>query len=304
MELATSSLPAIVSQQERRREALCERVAEQEAADRDAIGFSTRIFAQVCLPHRDPGPDLPAWIARNGSAVLTVQPGVRANPDGSIASLGYPWGSTPRLVLLYIASEAVRNRRPEIDLGGNFATFLRRIGLSQHSYHYRAVREQMVRLFNANIRFSFLQQDHLEVMSNRPVADDYVLWWDTARPDQHTLWRSYVILHGRFFKDVLEHGFPIDLDAVRAIHQSALALDLYTWVAYRTHTLRRSVRVPWRLLHEQVGSSYADPADFKKRAKRALLAVRNANRRLNFDFVCGALMLKPSLPPVLPQPRS
>ena len=212
------------SKQASRASALLARIAQQATDDQEICFAPAPVFTHTSLPSRDPGPNITAWVRRNGDAALVVTPGVRVLPDGTVQSRGFPWGTTPRLVLYYLATEAIRTKCPRIELGGSLTEFLRRVGLAQHSYQYRAVREQIGRLFSANIKYSFRGKDHLEIMSNCAVADDYVLWWDAAQADQHTLWRSYVILHGRFFREVLEHGFPLDLTAVRALHQCVLAL--------------------------------------------------------------------------------
>jgi len=300
---AFTAAPKGPSKQALRSLSLFEQIAETAPDEREICFAPAPVFTQTALPSRDPGPETPAWIRRNGDATLVVTPGIRALPDGTAQRIGYPFGTTPRLALIYIATEAIRTRRPEIEFGRSLAEFLRRIGLASHSYHYRAVPEQLVRLLSANIRFTFTDNAHLEVMSNRSVADDYVLWWDAAKPEQNSLWRSYVVLHHRFFRDVLDRGFPLDLDAVRALHQSALALDLYTWLAYRTQSLKRDVRVPWRALHSQLGSSYADLGDFRARVKRTLTVVSAAHRGFRFDFYTGGMVLKPSLPPILPRPK-
>lgn len=92
---------------------------------------------------------------------------------------------------------------------------------------------------------------------------------------------------------------------IRALHQSSLALDLYTWLVCRVFKLREGlVRVKWSQLHEQVGSAYSDLADFRKRAKRVLAMVAVAYPGLNFAYFPGGLILKPSLPPVLPLTRA
>lgn len=306
---ATARDASAPSRQVLRRAALCEDIHTRTPIERDRIGYQVPMLAaQTCLPHRDPGPEK-VWTSKHGKAFLTATSGQQVQPDGRIVDIGLPWGIIPRLILIFIATAVKRFRRPEIDLGENLTEFLRLLGLPRHSHHYRAVPEQLRRLLNANIRYQFSAQGatgSMEVISNRPVADDYFFWWDTARPDQHTLWRSYVVLHKRFFENILEHGFPIDLDAVRVLHQSALALDLYSWLAYRTHPtgnrqFHRDILVPWSLLHEQVGSSYTDLRDFKKRAKRALAAIGAAYRALRIDYYRGGLVLKPSLPPVLPR---
>jgi hypothetical protein len=59
---------------------------------------------QVTLPHRNPG-DVPAWSRSNGSLTMTVRPGWDHEKQ---KTLGYPYGSIPRLLLFWLTAEAVR----------------------------------------------------------------------------------------------------------------------------------------------------------------------------------------------------
>lgn len=273
---------------------LCSRVATETPVERDAIGYSSWLFAQVSLPHRDPGP-VPTYTRHHHDLVFNITPGYVGNE-----CVGYPYGPLPRLALLALANEVKRSRSQRVQLGRNITDFLRRVGVRLHSHNYHAAPDQLRRLLFAKIQFVFHAQAHVDRMKNSPVADECTLW-----ADHHDGVAGYVTVHRDFYQDVIEHGFPIDLDAVRALHQSALALDLYTWLAHRTFSIREnSVRISWRQIHSQVGSSYADMADFKKRAKRALAAVSAAYPSLNLGYFPGGLLIKPSLPPVLPLRRA
>lgn len=283
------------SRQSLRRVSQAEKIQVATAQERNAVAFAPRVFSQVSLPHTDPGLDLEAWVRRNGAARLIVQSGVRDLGDGGVEKVGVPYGSMARLLILFLSDQAVRTRSPEIFLGRNLASFIRALGLARDGRTIRMLKMQLDRLVYATIRFTFHDQEHLEVMSNVSIADDYILWWDHRTEGRAKEWGSYVKLHQRFFQDILEHGFPIDLDAVRVLRKSPLALDLYCWLAYRIRGVKSPVRVPWAMLHQQVGSDYTCSADFKKKAKRAMLKISAVwNGGINFRFTVGALRLEPS----------
>ena len=101
-------------------------IAEILARPQDSqSGYLAREMVQCTLPHADPG-DLRAWQRHSGSLTLTILPGY----DGRAQeSLGFPYGSIPRLLLLWITSEAIKQGR-KITLGDTLNHFLRAVGLS------------------------------------------------------------------------------------------------------------------------------------------------------------------------------
>lgn len=73
-------------------------------------------------------------------------------------------------------------------------------------------------------------------------------------------------LSHEFFATLAEHAVPLDPRAIHALQKSALALDVYTWLAHRLWRIKKpdGVKLSWRNLKEQFGQEYADPKDFKK----------------------------------------
>ena len=97
--------------------------------DNQERGYHPRLFCQLALPYQDPGLDLPAWGRRNGHRSLVVRPGYEIDDDGEARSIGYPYGTMPRLLLSWLATEAVRTQRAEPVLGENRSDFMRHLGL-------------------------------------------------------------------------------------------------------------------------------------------------------------------------------
>jgi hypothetical protein len=294
------TMPKSTSKQIANRFSQATKIYRLSPEERSAIGFSSRMFVQASLPHTDPGNDLDVWVRRNGKAILTIQQGFRVGENNEVVKIGYPYGSTPRLILIYLASEAVKTKNPCIGLGGTMTEFLRRIGLPNDTHYIRMLKKQIVRLFSADIRFAF-GNDKVVMGANGSIADKYLLWWDEKRaadPGQQHLWPNEVVLNQRFFDEIIQHGFPLDLDAIKGIKKSPLALDLYGFLAYRMNTVREDVFIPWASLHEQVGSDYTDIKGFKRRAKEALRLVRWFWPKLALKNADGGFVIQASPMPV------
>ena len=164
--------------------------------------------------------------------------------------LGVPYGSLPRLVLIHIMTEAVRTRSRHIVLGTSFTDWMRRMGFRTISYGPRGsatlIREQLDRL----------------------LACEWMIRWDnkTAQGDKEfavkevKLTNDYAGVNGRnggfsreilltegFFDHLREHAVPLDENAIRQLRDSATALDLYTWLAYRLPRIEQKPPCPAQL---------------------------------------------------------
>lgn len=74
-----------------------------DAAER---AFMARQLVLCTLPHSDPG-DVPLWKRTSGNSALAIQPGVDVDTEKSI---GYPFGTIPRLLLFWITTEVQRTK--------------------------------------------------------------------------------------------------------------------------------------------------------------------------------------------------
>ena len=90
------------------------------------IGYLFSGWAQAALPHRRL-PDSAAWQVTTDRITLIVQPGLRPATDGTPTSVGVPYGSRARLILLYLQTEAVRTNNREVELGRSLHAWLRRL---------------------------------------------------------------------------------------------------------------------------------------------------------------------------------
>lgn len=265
------------------------------AQEAKSLGFSTRVLVQASLPHREPRNDPRAWIRTNGNYSLVIQPGI----DRAGASIGFPYGNIPRLVLAYLTTHAVRTKSRDVDLGRSLSAFMRDIGLYSNGRDIRRVKEQLHRLFSATVMFRY-DDDKARIAAgaHRPVAREFQFWWDDRQPDQETLFPNFVRLDEEFYREIQEHPVPIDLRAIHALKQSSLALDIYTWLNHRVSYLGNTTRIPWKSIEQHIGSEYSDPRDFRRWAKQALVKIKAIWPELRIEADRGALILKPSRPHV------
>jgi hypothetical protein len=252
-----------------------------------------RIFVQATLPHSRP----------------TVHEFERVNGRYSLhlvapPSVGLPYGSYPRLVLAWLATEAVRTRSPEIRLGPTFSDFMYRLGLTPVTGKRGTVprlRDQLHRLFSTTIRWTYTDESHGRASGRGYViAGEHQLWWSPRDPAQQARWRSRVVLGREFFEEISRSAVPVDLRALRLLKCSPLALDIYVWLTYRMSYLRRPCLIPWDAVRGQFGADYARLSDFRQRFLRSLHLVVDVYPRARVRQTAKGLWLRPSPPHILP----
>jgi hypothetical protein len=96
--------------------AVVEAAAGYLSSEDTDIGYLFSGWAQAALPHRRL-PDDMAWQVTTDRVTLIVQPGLRPAANGTPVSVGVPYGSRARLILLYLQTEAVRTNTREVELG-------------------------------------------------------------------------------------------------------------------------------------------------------------------------------------------
>lgn len=254
------------------------------------LGFTARLLAQTTLPHSNPG-DVTVYERSNGAVRLYVQP----HPQ-----MGVPYGAYPRLLLAWITTEAVRTKKRRLVLGENLSGFMRQLGLIPSGGRWGTItrlRDQIERLLSARIIANYEGPGN-SGMRQMHVADGYDLWWEPRQPDQASLWQSSIVLSEGFYAEIVRHPVPLDMRVLRAIKQSPLALDLYTWLTYRVSRLDKPLALSWAQLHEQFGADYAEPKGFAREARKHLRRLRLLWPEFRYETPRGRLIILPGSPHV------
>ena len=155
-------------------------------------------LVQANLPHSKPKTD--TWTRKNGNLTLGIQAGFDFKKNKSV---GLPYGSIPRLILLWMITEAVRTKSRRLELGASLAGFMRLLGLNPDNgtgkrSDAKRLREQIERLFSAKFSFNWVETDGKgregHKWLNMDVAPAGELWWDEKNPDQADIFGSWIEL--------------------------------------------------------------------------------------------------------------
>ena len=273
------------------------------ASEADAdVGFMARILALCSMPRTDPGTQK-EYIRHNGPFKVGMTAGIGNK---------LPFGNIPRLLLAYICTQAVRTQSRDLVLDSTFARFMRKLGMEDRSGSARGerarLRDQMNRLFNANVRLIYEDQHGGQFIASN-IADRGEFWWNTKQIGKRIRGQYRIRLGEEFFSEIIRHPVPLDMNILRALKRSSLGLDLYMWLAYRTFTLRSPLRLSWNQIYRQLGTDPTKANDkitvqaFRRKVLRELKKIKAAWPELKYSTGRGALILSPSTPAVPPLTR-
>lgn len=303
-------------------------IESEDAKSAGSVGFMARALVLATMPYKDPKADV--FKRQNGDFALRIVAGYEG---------GIPFGVYPRLLMSWIATEAVRTKSPVIELGDSLSQFLRDVlEVRSNSGGARGtatrVTEQMKRLFGSLITAQYtgglegrgFLLRNVMIAEGLKLAEDFedglgleelTVDTDLAKGKEDTLWtpqvrelagawKSEVSLSDSFFRECITKPVPVDLRAYKALRGSPLAMDVYTWLTFRMSYLqRRSRPIPWEALMHQFGSTYSTASavrDFKKAFITALKAVLIVYSKANVEVADNGLILSPSPAHITRQP--
>lgn len=296
---ARDLLPAIVKPELRPLSPIQARLLEPLPED-DEILYQHSVLCQTSIPYRDPGADVRVWQCKNGVVRLAIQAGQALDPQADeYVDVGLPFGPKPRLILYHLNAEALRTQSPFLELEDSLTAFVKRtLGLDTHGRNIRVVREQLNRLAAADFRMGANYGDRAVTVKGT-VIEGFELW--SPRDErQRVLWTTKVQFSQRYFDSLMEHAVPLCEHAVARLSHSAMALDVYTWMAQRLHRVdpARPAFVPWVSLKEQFGQGWDRLRNFRRVFKVALKQVSTVYREARFALDGRGMKLLNSPPPV------
>ena len=117
---------------------------------------------------------------------------------------------------------------------------------------------------------------------------------------QRVLWPSSVSLSADYFESLQRHAVPLDERAIAALSHSAMALDLYCWLAQRLHRIdpARPAFIPWKAVKDQFGWHYSAMFKFRQVFRQTLDLVCSQYRAAQIELDGRGMTLRNSAPPV------
>lgn len=247
------------------------------ALEEPAPSFLHSALCAMSLPVRRPADDTAPIIRQDGQYTLAITPKPILRPvEGQqrLQVLGVPYGSLPRLILIHVMTEAVRSRSRQIQLGSSFTDWMRRMGFRSISYGPRGsatlIRQQLDRLLACEWMIRWDGEDEKGGrefgIKEIKLTSEYV---GTDGPGGSFL-REIMLTEG-FYEHLRRHAVPLNEHAIRQLRESATALDLYTWLAYRLPRIsaRRPATLSWQQLAAHFGNEGGNIRKFRQTVRDA-----------------------------------
>jgi hypothetical protein len=139
-------------------------------------------------------------------------------------------------------------------------------------------------------------------LADQRIVDGMDLWRDDTadEPDLFRTggeWVRHIKLSDPFFQHLTEHAVPLSEEAISRLKHSSLALDLYVWLTYRLHPLKKETTVPWHALSDHFGAE-SNHRLLAYRLKEVLKDVVAVYPEADVEPTNRGLLLRPSKPSV------
>jgi hypothetical protein len=200
--------------------------------------------------------------------------------------------------MVHVCGEAVRTQSRHVEIGHSTREFMKRIGADVNSRGYAMMRKQMLALAACELRMSYRVGDMARTIKTHPI-EDFIAWLQNE-DGQQVMWPGTLELSEKFYETLSAHAVPLDPRHLGALKHSALALDIYTWLAHRLCRVRNTQGqlVRWNKVKEQFGQEYNDDKNFRRKFLIALREVATAYHKAQVDVIPGGLLLRNSPPPI------
>ncbi len=286
-----------------------ERFMEATAAiygeDAAELRYLHVVLAQCGLPYCELAPGTPFYEKINGRTSLVLTPGVLLDPQTRRPALqGIPYGAKPRLLMIHLCTAAKLQKTPQVEIAHSMSAFMRDLGLGVTGGKTGSItrfKDQLNRLAATRMQLLFQDDEKVSMLNPSSPIQRYDVWFPKD-PEQRVLWPTTITLGSDFYESLMsENALPLDARAIRALQQSAMALDVYTWLAHRLCRIPRNkpALISWSALQIQFGPEYNSPKKFRDDFREALRKVLTVYREAKVDSTTdGRLELRYSPPPV------
>lgn len=257
-------------------------IRTESAADPQTIAYIPRMMATTSMPSKRL--ETNEFVRKNGIYRLTML---------APSHTGLPYGTYPRLILLWLTTQAKITRSKEITIGSSVNAFMKSLGKTSTggtNGSLTSLREQCKRLFSTSIAWECESDVGWSIENLKFVKEAAILW----EPRRTTNWTSKIILDSDFFAEISSHSIPVDLRVVMACSHYPLALDIYFWLTFRFYRLRRPAIVSWIQVSEQFGSIYKCQTHFRTSFCAALARVCLYYTDANVATTKSGVLLFPS----------
>lgn len=269
------------------------------AAETEAPQYLPAVLCQVGMP-RKKTPGL-SFERSSGNASLLIEAG-KLYDGKQWVQQPIPYGTKPRLVMFHIATQALKTSSRTIEIGRSIRAFLLQLGIDPTGGkrgNYGMFKQQIQALAACRFTLGAPTESGPVTYPNMHLVQKFQAWFPASDERQEALWPGILELTEQFYQTLREHAVPHHPEAIARLKDSALDLDVYSWLTARLCRVQTPSIVPWSTLQIQFGQEYAQGFNFRTKFRHALRHVATVYPDARFEEVEGeGLRLLPSPPPV------
>jgi len=271
-------------------------------ANKNEIAFHHTVFCQTALPYREVQERV--WERTNGYVQISVEAGRTFDPNTEKwVDVPLPFGPKARIIMIHLDTQAVMKQSPLVDIQNSMTAFVKTLqGRDPTGPELRKFRQQSAAISNSTFRLFAKDEKGTARQANVPIVSGFELWYPKDER-QHTLWPSFVELSEKYYETLIRHAVPLDHRAIAALQHSALALDIYNWLAQRLCRVegKRPYTLVWSLVQAQFGQGYAELRFFRRVFLKTLKVVLTQYPGAKVEPTELGLVLHNSRPPIAPK---
>ena len=236
-------------------------------------------LTDLSFPYKKPKAELRGWVRSNGRKRIVIQPGAVPNANGEIEYV-YPYGSTPRLFLIWLTTEIKHSKSRTVEVGKSVSALRKQLGIADGGKQHENFTRQLEALFASHI---VIYEDELKkkqkVTPNKgrviQIADSWEIWKSDDDGEVCESIPSTLQVTESFYQHVQRTAVPLVSEIVDEFKRDPMRLDIYCWLVHRLYTQRKSeTHISWSQLANQFGGNYARERSFKHAFKEHLQIVR------------------------------
>ncbi len=263
-------------------------INKKKTINTKSIGYITSLLISTSIPHSN----ISEFFFKRSNGYNSLK--IISNPK-----YGLPYGIIPRIIIIWLCTEAKLNKSHIIYLGKSQNEFLKKLGFLPTggiNGTINRVKNQILKLFNSTILFIY-KKNNIYKFKNLTIFNNATFFWKK----NNNFWKNNISLSKEFYKNIKNTSLPIDLRVVKNI-RSPLALDIYLWLTWRTRIIKnkKSILISWKKLKLQFGSNYKNTnkglSNFKIEFLKKLKYVRFFYSKVNINISKLGIKLKYSYP--------
>ena len=174
--------------------------------------------------------------------------------------------------------------------------------MSTSSASLKSIRKQMLNLALCDMALSFKKTKSLNIFRGNIFSKMSIVPNDN--PNQTLLIPDTVKFNAEYYESMRAHSVPLNGRAIASLSSSARSLDLYSFLAYRLHNIKKPTFIGWLSLQNQFSDHVGRKETFRRKFMSSLKDVITVYPEARVQVVEGGIRLLNSPPPIKPPARS